>query len=782
MKKTLCFITVACTFFFTAFQGFGLAGVDMDAYNLIWDSPSLHVGQSMPCGGGDIGLNVWVENGDILFYVSQSGAYDENNGLMKFGRMRITLSHNPFLDAGVFCQTLKLREGYVEIVGQKDGQTATVNLWVDTHKPVIHVDVNSKEPTSVQAHYESWRTTDRELTGRENDSTRSFTGAPVKPLVRKDIIAFKDNDILVFHRNDNNKPNAFDLCVEQQGLTEVKDRMWNPIKNLTSGGLVRGKDMEPAGTGEGRYASTDFKSWILKSSKPAVSHAMAIYLHIDRSKTQKAWLQGLDSLVNTYEKTTGHRQKTLAWWDEFWNRSYIAIQPAKSSDNDVPWTIGRNYQLFRYQLGCNAYGEYPTKFNGGLFTYDPEYIDGNIKYTPDYRRWGGGSFTAQNQRLVYWPMLKSGDFDMMLSQFDFYLRPLKNAELRTEVYWEHKGACFTEQIESFALPVGFEYGWKRPDYFDPGVQHNSWVEYQWDTALEFCWMILEYHRYCGNDINRYMPLIESCLVFFDEHYQMRSLHRTTRPLDEHGHLVLYPGTACETYKMATNPVPTVAALKAVITGLLEMPASSLTDEKRNYYEEYLKRIPPISFREKNGHKTIAPAARYERINNVELPQLYPVFPYGIYGIGRPDLQVAIDTWKYGVDRQDQKNFISWHQDAIFCARLGLTNEATEITIKKLADSGRRCPTFWGPGRDWVPDHNWGGSGMIGLQEMLMQAVDKKIYLLPAWPKEWDVDFKLHAPYSTVIKGKVRNGRIECLEVSPQSRFEDVEICNKDKNN
>ena len=38
--------------------------------------------------------------------------------------------------------------------------------------------------------------------------------------------------------------------------------------------------------------------------------------------------------------------------------------------------------------------------------------------------------TAQNQRLVYWPMLKSGDFDMMPSQFDFYNRMLKKAELR----------------------------------------------------------------------------------------------------------------------------------------------------------------------------------------------------------------------------------------------------------------------------------------------------------------------------------------------------------------
>lgn len=777
MQANLCLITVTCTSLFTALQGFTAARIDMDAYNLVWDSPSFNAGQSMPCGGGDIGLNVWFENGDLLFYVSQSGAYDENNCLMKFGRIRVRLSPNPFWEAAFFRQTLKLKEGSIEIVGQKDGQTAAISLWGDVHDPVIHVEIDAEEPVSVQASYESWRTADRELAGREHDSCRSFTGAPVKALVRKDTIAFRNNDLLVFHRNDSNKPNAFDLCVEQQGLAEVRDRLWNPIKNLTSGGLVRGEGMEPAGTGEGRYAGMDFKSWILKSREPAVSHAIALYLHIDRTETQPSWQQGLESFVDAYDKAKGRRQ-TLAWWQEFWNRSHIAIQPTENSDNDNPWSIGRNYQLFRYQLACNAYGEYPTKFNGGLFTFDPEYVDDKLAFTPDYRRWGGGSFTAQNQRLVYWPMLKSGDFDMMPPQFDFYLRSLKNAELRTQVYWGHEGACFTEQMENFALPVAFEYGWKRPGYFDPGVQYNSWVEYQWDTALEFCWMILEYHRYSGNEINKYLPLIESCLVFFDEHYQMLSSRRTTKTLDEHGRLVLYPGTACETYKMATNAVPTVTALNTVITRLLELPPSCLPDEKRDYYEGYLERIPPISFREKDGHKTIAPAERYERINNIELPQLYPVFPYGVYGIGRPDLQVAIDTWKYGLDRPEQKGFVSWHQDAIFCARLGLTSEAADITLKKLGDSGRRCPTFWGPGHDWVPDHNWGGSGLIGLQEMLMQAVDEKIYLLPAWPKNWDVDFKLHAPYKTVIEGTVRNGKVENLKVFPQSRLKDVQICDQ----
>ena len=110
--------------------------------------------------------------------------------------------------------------------------------------------------------------------------------------------------------------------------------------------------------------------------------------------------------------------------------------------------------------------------NGGLFTFEPHYVDAKSTYTPDYRRWGGGTHTAQNQRLVYWPMLKSGDYDALKSQLDFYVRILKNAELRSQVYWNHEGAAFTEQIENFGLPEHDEYGLKRPVDFDPGMEYG----------------------------------------------------------------------------------------------------------------------------------------------------------------------------------------------------------------------------------------------------------------------------------------------------------------------
>lgn len=175
----------------------------------------------------------------------------------------------------------------------------------------------------------------------------------------------------------------------------------------------------------------------------------------------------------------------------------------------------------------------------------------------------------------------------------------------------------------------------------------------------------------------------------------------------------------------------------------------MTNKKRPCGTGRLARIPELSYGTKNGKKILVPAYNLPKAMNVEIPELYPLFPYEQYGIGKTetDLQIPIDTWTLGTF---SKNHISWHQDAIFCARMGLTEEARRITILKLKNSGRRFPAFWGPGHDYVPDHNWGGSGMIGLQDMAMQAVDGQVFVLPAWPKDWAVDFKLHTPGGQVI--------------------------------
>jgi hypothetical protein len=755
----------------TFFPAPAASSADVSRYNVVWESPGKNASESMPCGGGDVGLNVWVENGDVLFYLSRSGTFDENNEMLKLGRIRLTLT--PGITAGDdFKQVLHLDKGHVSI----RGNGTEVIIWVDVYRPVVHVEITGKQATSLKAGYENWRFADYVPVDRQFMST-SFKDRnkmkmfDVKTL--RDTVEPSGNTIVFFHRNGSGRDDIFDLTVRQQKMDAVKGEMYNPIRNLTFGGYFQGADMLFTGLTDGRYTDTDYQSWNLESKKASRTHSLEIGLHVEQTTSSGEWKSQLEQIRRDAAATRKNaRQQTLDWWKQFWDRSYIFIE---GSETDEKWQVARNYQLFRYQQACNAYGKWPTKFNGGLFTFDPVYIDEDNHGTPDHRNWGGGTMTAQNQRLVYWPMLKSGDTDMMKPQFDFYLRALKNAELRSQVYWNHAGACFTEQIENFGLPQLFEYGIDRPEGYDPGMQYNPWLEYLWETPLEFCMMILETERFDGRNITAYMPLIESCLAFYDEHYRYLARTRGTQVWDANGCYVFYPTSACETYKMTYNSTTVISALKAVLARLLELPEGSLSPEKREKWQTMLKRIPPIPFREIDGHKVLAPAEHWQFVQNIECPQLYPVFPWGFYGIGKPDLEIARNTYLYDPQVITQKNILSWKQYPIWAARLGMTGEAADLIKQKLKDSERRFPTWWGPGHDWVPDHNWGGSGMIGLQEMLMQTDGEKIYLLPAWPEDWDGSFKLHAPYTTTVEATIKAGNITSLKVTPENRKKDVII-------
>lgn len=128
------------------------AGVPAD---YVWDTPSIDSSASMPVGGGDIGLNVWAEdNGDILFYMGRSGAYDEHGTLLKQGRVRL---HVPGDKVSGFSQRLKLDEGYCTL----DVNGSKVTVWADVFRPVVHVEVESHKAVSPTVSYENWRYADR---------------------------------------------------------------------------------------------------------------------------------------------------------------------------------------------------------------------------------------------------------------------------------------------------------------------------------------------------------------------------------------------------------------------------------------------------------------------------------------------------------------------------------------------------------------------------------------------------------------------------------------------
>lgn len=707
-------------------------------------------------------MNVWVEQGDVLFYVSQSGSFDENNTLLKAGRFRLSLS--PGLNMEHFRQTLHLEEGYVEV---SDGQLS-IQLWADVWKPVVHVDVSSPRiKQSMAITYENWRTKEFELTKRECFQTSYKFAAPKGLTTHADSVVATNDGVIFMHQNS--EETVFDATVNQQGMNAVKDRLYNPLKNRISGGRMLVKDMILMDQISGRYASSDYEGWLYVTKFPKRTFHLQVVMATVQGSPEE-WEAQLDATEKSITRMADC-EMSRQWWREFWQRSYIEDgQRSKGEGQKAKGEVLRNYNLFRYMLGCNAHSQWPTKFNGGLFTFDPEYVNNTDEYhlSPDFRNWGGGVHTAQNQRLVYWPMLKNGDFDLLKAQLDFYLRIYKNAEERSRLYWGHEGACLTEQIENYGLPCYPEYGTKRPEGFDPGMERNAWLEYEWDTCLEFCMMALEAHRYGGMDVKDYLPMIRSCLRFFDEHYQYLANQRGAKRLDGNGKLVLYPGSGGETFKGAYNSTSTIAALRTVAEALIAIHYEA--DEMK----AFLSRLPDITIHD----GMIAPALHYERVQNVETTQLYPVFPWRMYGVGRPDLDVARRTYENDTLAVKFRSHVGWKQDAIWAACLGMTDEAQRLVTLKMQDGPHRFPAFWGPGYDWTPDHNWGGSGMIAVQEMLMQEVDDTLYLFPAWPKEWDVRFKLRASRGATVEAELRRGKVINVNVSPARNKEKIVVCIK----
>ena len=758
----------------------------VDQYNVIWTTPSKHAGESMPCGGGDIGVNVWVEKGQLLFYVGRAGCRDENGALLKLGRVRIKLTPNPFGTDSTFRQELKLRQGGIEISGHSaiDNRKSTIRVWVEVFRPVVHVDIASDAPIAAEAVYESWRTKTIELSGAGNKHNRramcmiNYDAYPGKVFLYKDRIDPAKKLVRFYHRVDNSK-DCFNFQVKQQELEAVRGKMVNPLENLVWGGALVGDNFALAGQTEGKYAECPFRGWKYVSKAPAKSHRVRVCLHTDQVEKQDTWDAALRKLIKLPpQEDRDAWKRNLKWWSDFWNRSHLIINPGRG-EKDAGWRLGRNYQLFRYMLASNVSGREPTVFNGGLFTFDPLYVNGKkgTGFTPDHRQWGA-AFTAQNQRLVYRPMLKTGDFDLLVPGFSFYLKGLPNATARVRHYWKHDGCAFEEQSAITALPGACQYGFfegggrGRAKNSEVGVQINRAGGKVYEEQLDWSWLILQYHQFSGADIARYLPLIEQSVIFYDEHYRYRCKQLTGKELGGDGKLVIYPANTLEAHWDARNPTSVIAGLQRVLSTLMTLPEKYTSPARKKRWQTILDRLPemPTGNSDKLGGRYLKPSENHAH-RSWHCPEMFPLYPYELYGLGLPDLDLMKRTsLATGRDRFAVR---AWEQANIHAPRLGDTALARKLNISKMNNGPYRFPAFWPHTIDWAPDHNWGGSGMIGMQEMLMQTHAGKIRLMPAWPKDWDVDFKLHAPRKTTVAGSIKAGKAVHLQITPQERRKDV---------
>jgi hypothetical protein len=279
-------------------------------------------------------------------------------------------------------------------------------------------------------------------------------------------------------------------------------------------------------------------------------------------------------------------------------------------------------------------------------------------------------------------------------------------------------------------------------------------------------MMLDYYNHTKNDKfakETLLPFAQEIITFYDQHWGR----------DTSGKIHFEPAMALETYRKAVNPLVEIVGIAKVCNGLLTLPDSMMSAKQLGQWKRLISELPAVPMREIDGKKILAPAHQYSEKQNVENPEMYAVFPYRAYGVGKADIQIARNTFA----RRTHKNSGGWQQNAIQAAYLGLADEAAGLMAYNFThkDSRHRFDAMWGPNYDWTPDQDHGSVAMMALQRMLIQYDGEEIHLLPAWPKKWDVEFKLHAPFKTLVEGTYKDGRLEVFNVEPSVRIKNIKI-------
>lgn len=761
----------------------------LDGYNVVFSEPGTCDRDSMPLGNGEVGASLWVEGGgDLRFYLARTDALTEIDRSVKLGMVRLRIAPNPFRAGEKFQQVLNLREGSVEI----RAADAVLRVFVDADLPVVHVEGTFPTPRNVTAVYETWRTQPRPQGG---DS--AVTGAPPIPDVARsfeilksrvarcpdlvesaDVVESQAGGILFYHHNEQS---CVPFLAGLEGLGGHLRAIPDPHTNRTFGGWMTLSDSKPGVDGS------------LSMSAPVGSFALRVTTHSAQTPTIDLWRQELMHVDAQAADLGWAADRTAAWWRRYWTTSWIFATGGLDAEQ-----VTKAYVLTKWMFAATARGAFPIRYNGALFNLmpagdgkisvftmsrlltDPPAGEPNLAVNPDIRPWSHNNY-YQNQRLPYLSMLARGEADGVRRLFRFYRRFWELDRVRAKVYYNAEGQHTADNTMTFGLLQGGIYGFDRGSHPVGFAVNRHTGGIAASPGLELLQLMLDYNEYAADPqflASELLPFASDVFRYIETRFRGR----------RHGKIVVGPVNAVETYWDCIDPITVVAGMHAVLERLLALPESVVSE--RHYFEHVSRITPPLPL-EPGGDRLLASA----RIlgsgrNNVEAPPFYAIFPFRLYGLGKPDLEMARASFRHAAAvadsmkpfvvgmTPDYPSYSGWQQHGMAAAVLGLGETAAEIVTgnSRLGNPGCRFPAMWGPIYDAVPDIDHGANLLSTLQMMAFQAEGDRILLLPAWPDGWDVSFRFLAPKATTVTCVYRGGKVETLEVSPPERMKDVQVC------
>ena len=646
--------------------------------------------QAMPLGTGQTGVVVWAES-LLNLQFTRNDSWGPAADLRSLLRLRIEFRADRVREID-FTQTLDLSTGRISLLYTTEDGKIEIEVFAHRIEDVFEIIINDlrSEAVGITVIPEYWR-------------------SEVNPLVREGVLYFVEE----------NRISAFEELNRNSGITSAEDN----LKGNSYGSAI---SLE-----YGEVPDRLCPSYVSQKSR---RHRIIVSCKTVRGESSEL----LNVLESSIKKALSHSTEEMtlrdeAFWKSFWEKSYIELAPDSSLQ-----PVRATWYLNRFFAACSMHGKFAPKFNGSVFLYEYD------------RRYWGGAYWFQNTRLMYWPLFKSGDQELIVPFFEMYFKALDNVRERVRRVYGHTGAIFLETMHF--------WGAARAEDARNGEIVNDYIRSYFGGSLELIKMMITFYDYSGDSAfaSRMLELAWEIIQFFFQHFPIAN-----------GKLYLSNSAALETWWDADNPADQIAGLRSLLPDLKRISQKLGYEEFAMAFEVALKSVPELprgkfiyckgQVRIEAEGKDFVPAERINHVSkeNYEDPELYAVWPYGLLGKGLPEYGHALRTFNERIHKEPK---YGWSQTAIWAARLGLAAEARKLVLDQFAFSANlpggmmTSPGYCLGGLSEVTDCGYfdaSGAIAIALQEMLLQEHTGRVLTLPAWPDEEPVAFKLLLPERVV---------------------------------
>ncbi|MBD1555696.1 hypothetical protein HC752_01940 [Vibrio sp. S9_S30] len=487
-----------------------------------------------------------------------------------------------------------------------------------------------------------------------------------------------------------------------------------------------------------------------------------------------------------------------------WHNRWANVMPIRidvdRNDTSKPEALfesARTLNLYYSSIG--AQGQYPITQGGRSRLIGPG-KEANRQW--NYYYGGDWNFNSRNQ---YYTMLASGQAHLMKPYFEWYTGNLSKSEENTRDNFPStvEGVCITDNnrydkhnyyvsISGNDLGDGTEH--IGVEYCNP---NSHWyTTNQYETGAAVALTLFQYADLTGDT-----AYLESKAEFIRK---VTLFMATVGEVDSTTGKYTVKGNTFENWFYTQNPSLIVASMKALFpkvrawaqnkvdsnsdgkgdyAALIRkidsvtpyMPSLPITNKNHGSDNAYWRQSDPnISKTDSNAILAWTENKLNSGLSNFQNPEMEAVWPYNLFGVGKPDLALAQRSYNY----QYFPNRYEWNFDATWAARLGLKDKVADSLLYSLKHhiyGGAQLTNGFSSGGhpDFGPDNGHGQIEMLGnmshgIQESIVQYYDGVLRLGVGLPNTWTLQGAAKIAGQHIVAADFQSGELKAAAITAGS--------------